>query len=52
MRVSAALAVASGRAFITPDDVQEAAVPTLAHRLLLHPGVEVTGEKARPWWPS
>ncbi len=42
-RVSSALAVASGRSFVTPDDVQEAAVPSLAHRLLLHPGVEVTG---------
>jgi MoxR-like ATPase len=43
IRVSSALAVASGRSFVTPDDVQEAAVPSLAHRLLLHPGVEVTG---------
>jgi MoxR-like ATPase len=44
-RVSGALAVASGRYFVTPDDVQEAAVPTLAHRLLLRPGVEVTGDE-------
>ena len=43
IRVSSALAVASGRSFVTPDDVQEAAVPSLAHRLLLRPGVEVTG---------
>ncbi len=43
LRVSSALAVASGRRFVAPDDVQEAAVPSLAHRLLLHPGVEVTG---------
>jgi MoxR-like ATPase len=42
-RVSSALAVASGRSFVTPDDVQAAAVPTLAHRLLLQPGVEVSG---------
>jgi MoxR-like ATPase len=45
IRVSSALAVASGRSFVTPDDVQEAAVPSLAHRLLLHPGVEVTGDE-------
>jgi len=45
LRVSAALAVASGRHFMTPDDVQAAAVPTLAHRLLLRPGVEVTGDE-------
>ncbi|MGP8061414.1 MAG: AAA family ATPase [Acidimicrobiales bacterium] len=43
VRVSSALAVASGRTFVTPDDVQDAAVPTLAHRLLLRPGVEVYG---------
>jgi MoxR-like ATPase len=45
IRVSSALAAASGRKFVTPDDVQEAAVPTLAHRLLLHPGVELTGSE-------
>ena len=43
MRVAAALAVAADRPFMTPDDVQQAAVPSLAHRLLLRPGVEVTG---------
>jgi MoxR-like ATPase len=45
IRVSSALAVASGRSFVTPDDVQEAAVPVLAHRLLLRPGVELTGSE-------
>jgi MoxR-like ATPase len=45
IRVSSALAVASGRTFVTPDDVQEAAVPALAHRLLLRPGVELTGSE-------
>ena len=45
IRVSSALAVASGRGFVTPDDVQEAAVPALAHRLLLRPGVELTGSE-------
>jgi MoxR-like ATPase len=43
VRVTSALAVAAGRGFVTPDDVQEAAVATLAHRLLLRPGVEVDG---------
>ena len=46
VRVSSALAVAGGRAFLTPDDVQEAAGPCLAHRLLLHPGVEIDGHEA------
>jgi MoxR-like ATPase len=45
IRVSSALAVAAGRGFATPDDVQMAAVPTLAHRLLLRPGVEVAGNE-------
>jgi len=45
LRVASALAVASGRTFVTPDDVQEAAVPALAHRLLLRPGVELTGSE-------
>ncbi len=45
IRVSSALAVAAGRGFVTPDDVQEAAVPALAHRLLLRPGVELTGSE-------
>jgi MoxR-like ATPase len=47
VRVSAALAVAEGRNFVTPDDVQEAAGPCLAHRLLLRPGVEVDGHEAQ-----
>lgn len=42
-RVSSAMAVASGRTFVSPDDVQAAAVTSLAHRLLLQPGVEVSG---------
>ena len=46
VRVSSALAVAAGRDFVTPDDVQEAAGPCLAHRLLLHPGVEIDGHEA------
>ncbi len=47
VRVGAALAVASDRLFVTPDDIQEAAVPTLAHRLLLRPGVEVSGHEGQ-----
>ena len=46
VRVSSALAVAAGRDFLTPDDVQEAAGPCLAHRLLLQPGVEIGGHEA------
>jgi MoxR-like ATPase len=37
MKTSRALAALDGRAFVTPDDVKAAAVPTLAHRLMLQP---------------
>jgi MoxR-like ATPase len=37
MKLSRALAALSGRSFITPDDIKSAAVPVLAHRLILRP---------------
>lgn len=37
MQMSRALAVLAGRHFVTPDDVKLAAIPTLAHRLVLQP---------------
>jgi MoxR-like ATPase len=37
MKLARARAALSGRAFVTPDDVQEVAVPALAHRLILRP---------------
>jgi MoxR-like ATPase len=37
MKLSRALAAIDGRSFITPDDVKAAAVPVLAHRLILRP---------------
>ncbi len=46
LQVARALAVAAGRPYVTPDDVQAASGAALAHRLLLHPGAEVTGEAA------
>lgn len=36
-----AVAVAKGRTYVTPSDIQEVAVPTLAHRLVLRPGAEL-----------
>lgn len=36
-----AVALAAGRTYVTPADVQEVAVPTLAHRLVLRPGAEL-----------
>jgi MoxR-like ATPase len=37
MKLSRALAALSGRSFVIPDDVKAAAVPVLAHRLILRP---------------
>ncbi len=37
MQMARALAVLAGRGFVTPDDVKAAAVPVLAHRLVLQP---------------
>ncbi len=39
-KVARALAVAAGRDYVTPGDLQLAAGPTLGHRLLLRPGRE------------
>ncbi len=36
-------ALASGRAFVTPDDVRELAVPVLAHRIIIDPEAEFAG---------
>jgi len=38
-----ALAVLRGRDFVTPEDIQSAAVPSLRHRLLLTPEKEMEG---------
>ena len=38
-----ALAAAEGRDFVVPDDVKEAAVPVLRHRLVLRPEAELEG---------
>ena len=44
--VSRALAVASGRRFVTPEDVKAVAVPTLAHRITLTPATWAAGVAA------
>jgi MoxR-like ATPase len=36
----------SGRSFVTPDEVKAVAKPTLRHRLLLRPEVELEGASA------
>lgn len=42
-RAAQALAGLAGRDYVEPDDVQEAAVPVLAHRLMLRPEQELRG---------
>jgi MoxR-like ATPase len=43
---ASALAVADGRSYLSPADVQDAAGPVLAHRLCLHPAAELTEQGA------
>ena len=45
-RGSKTLAAMAGRDFITPDDVQQLAVPVLAHRLVLSNEARLAGEDA------
>ena len=42
-RASTALALAAGRHFVTPTDIQRAVGPALGHRLILNPGSERAG---------
>ncbi|SNQ48995.1 conserved hypothetical protein [Frankia canadensis] len=44
IRAARARAALEQRAFVLPDDVQEMAVPVMAHRLLLHPEIMLSGE--------
>jgi MoxR-like ATPase len=37
MKLARARAALAGRSFVLPDDVQEMAIPALAHRLILRP---------------
>ncbi len=43
MRVAKAYASMEGREYLIPDDIQRAAVPALAHRILLLPEAEIEG---------
>jgi MoxR-like ATPase len=41
VRMARAIAVANGRPFVNPEDIQAVAGPSLAHRLLLRPGTDL-----------
>ena len=45
MGASKAFAAMSGRDFVTPEDVQQTAVPVLQHRIMLTPDQEMEGTK-------
>jgi len=47
LRMAKARAVATGRDFVLPEDVQAVAVPVLAHRLIIGPEARATGLTAR-----
>ena len=47
MKLSQALAFFDGSSFVTPDQIQEMAVPVLAHRLVLDPQAESGGQNRR-----
>lgn len=43
VRAARALALLDGRDFVTPDDLKDAALPCLRHRIMLTPEVEIDG---------
>ena len=47
MKASQALALFDGMEFVTPDHIQELAVPVIAHRLMLDPQARFSGITAR-----
>jgi MoxR-like ATPase len=47
MKSSQALALFDGLGWVTPDQIQEMAVPTLAHRLVLYPLAQFSGMNQR-----
>lgn len=46
MKISQALALFDGREFVTPEQIQEVAVPVLAHRLVMDPQARFSGLSA------
>jgi MoxR-like ATPase len=43
VRAASALAVADGRSYVAPGDVEIACEPVLSHRLLLHADADISG---------
>jgi MoxR-like ATPase len=47
MKAAQALALFDGLDFVTPDQIQELAVPAIAHRLMMDPQARFSGQTAR-----
>ncbi len=47
MRTAKALALFDGLSFVTPDQIQEVAVPVIAHRIVMDPQARFSGHTAR-----
>jgi len=47
MKTTQALALFDGQEFVTPDHIQECAVPVIAHRLVMEPQARFSGQTAR-----
>ena len=46
LKAAQVIAAASGRGFVTPDDVKPMVLPVLRHRVLLHPDAQLQGVTA------
>ncbi len=47
MKAAQALALFDGSSFVTPEQIQELAVPVIAHRLIMEPQARFSGQTAR-----
>jgi MoxR-like ATPase len=52
VRAARAMALLAGRDHVLPDDVKEAALPALGHRVLLSPELEIEGQRAEHVIPA
>lgn len=46
VRAARAAAILDGRSYATPDDIKRVFLPTLRHRIILTPGIELNGQSA------
>ena len=46
MRAARAAAACEGRPFVTPEDIKRLAFPVMAHRIIMRPEAEMSGQSA------